>query len=299
MQARNTAASNPGGYKEQLKRINKNSLPFIVLSIVHLSLLVFTLFKKCERHTLTLLLSNISFAYIFEYFVFNVFHSYRYNPKILKKRALDNALGALLSQAIYIPITATFISVFKLGWQWKSIFIIYFHVIELFFLKVKSYKLYWWRPLYTTLLLPIYFASSDYWNANLRSGRTSILWLSTYLSSGVVTKTLAFIWDIFKKQKIGLGRNHTWKEHFLISPLYMLVYVAISLVPAIHKGPATKFLTFMLMLSLNLLLSLLKIINSSQLFIKTAVLNMLMVFLSPALKTFIFAKQKKTDSKSS
>jgi hypothetical protein len=282
-----------------LKRINKNSLPFILLSIIHLSLLLFTLYKRRERHTLTLLLSNISFAYIFEYFVFNVFRSYSYNPKIIKKRALDNALGALLSQSIYIPITATFISVFKLGWKWKSITIVYFFVIELIFLKVNSYTLYWWKPIYTSFLLPIYFACSDFWNSNLRSGRTSILWLSTYLSIGVVTKTLSFIYDIFKKHKIGLGRYHSWKEHFLISPLYMLVFVAISLIPALHKGLTTKFLALLLMMLINTLLSLLKIINSTQLFIQTAVLNLLMVFLSPALKAFIFKKPKKTDSSSS
>ncbi|WP_113930053.1 hypothetical protein [Bacillus sp. P14.5] len=187
-----------------MKRINKNSVPFIMLSFLHIALLIYTLLKKRYRKTITLLLSNVAFAYIFEYFTFNVLQSYRYNPKILKKRQLDNALGALLSQAIYIPITGTFLSIFRLRWPSKFLAIIYFHLIELYFLKINNYRLHWWKPIYTSLLLPVFFAWSDFWSSNLqKKNNKGFLWISTYLSLGVITKTLLFILDIFKNPKSG------------------------------------------------------------------------------------------------
>ncbi|MGM0844682.1 MAG: hypothetical protein ACQEUT_06865 [Bacillota bacterium] len=279
-----------------MKRINKNSLPFIVLLVAHLTLFLFTFYKKHDKKTITLLLSNVAFAYIFEYFVFNVFQSYRYNPKILKKRQLDNALGAMLSQAIYIPITGTFFSVFKLGITWKILAVVYFHFIELYFLKVNNYKLNWWKPVYTTLLLPIYFAWSDFWNEKIIENNKKFLWISTYLSLGVITKTIGFILDIYKQGKIGIGQLHTWREHFLISPLYMFVFSGVALLPAIRNRSSINLLAITIMLILNCSLSHQKIINSRTTFLWVTVQNLFMIFLSPRLKSYIFTSEKKTDS---
>jgi hypothetical protein len=275
-----------------MKRMNKNSLPFIVLSIIHISLLIITLFIRRDRRTITLLLSNISFAYIFEYFVFNVFRSYRYNPKLLKKRQLDNALGAILSQAIYVPISATFLTVFKLGWGGKILFTFYFHLIERLFLKIDNYRLYWWKPVYTTLLLPVSFLVSDFWDMNLRSKNRGVLWLSTYLSVGVVTKTLDFILDILKKPKIGLGYLHTWNEHFLISPLYMFIFSGAALLPAIKNNHLVKGFAFLFMLTLNFYLFSTKIINNRMTLIQVILQNIFMIYLSPVMKALIFEKKK-------
>ncbi|WP_409253884.1 hypothetical protein V1502_08300 [Bacillus sp. SCS-153A] len=275
-----------------MKRINKNSIPYLMLSMLHISLLFYTLVKKGKQRIIPLLLSNISFAYIFEYFVFNVFKSYRYHPKLLRKRKLDNALGALLSQSVFVPVTATFISAFRLGWGSKLFFTLYFHGIELYFLKQKSYKLFWWKPLYTSLLLPFYYVCSDFWDGRLTLKKQGVLWLTTYLSVGVVTKTLAFIVDIFKKPKIGLGRFHTWNEHFLISPLYMFFFSGAALMPAINNKTSTKILTFTLMLSLNCILSFAKIINSKLTFIQVTLQSIFMILLSPRIKSFIFNKNE-------
>jgi hypothetical protein len=275
-----------------LKRINKNSIPFILLSFIQIALFIFALQKKRERETITLLLSNVAFAYIFEYVVFNVLQSYRYNPKILKKRQLDNALGALLSQAIYIPITGTVLSVFRLGWSAKLSAIIYFHSIELYFLKINNYRLHWWKPLYTSLLLPVFFAWSDYWNKNLHQKNKLFLWFSTYLSLGVITKTLLFVVDIFKKPKIGIGMVHTWREHFLISPLYMFICSGVALLPAVKNRTSSKAASMMIMTFINLLLLRMKIINSKTTLIWTTVQNIFMLFLSPRIKSFIFSTPK-------
>ncbi|TYS16126.1 hypothetical protein FZC78_12305 [Rossellomorea vietnamensis] len=275
-----------------MKRINKNSIPFILLSFIHIALFIFTLYKKRDRKTITLLFSNVAFAYIFEYVVFNVLQSYRYNPEILKKRQLDNALGALLSQAIYIPITGTALSVFRLGWPAKFLAIIYFHLIELYFLKINNYRLHWWKPLYTSLLLPVFFAWSDYWNRNLHQKNKLFLWFSTYLSLGVITKTLLFVLDIFKKRKIGIGMVHTWKEHFLISPLYMFICSGAALLPAVNNRTSSKAASMMIMAFINLLLLRMKIINSKTTLMWTTVQNLFMIFLSPRIKSFIFSTPK-------
>lgn len=208
-----------------MKRSKNNKYPFIILFFIQLSLLLVTFIRKKEKKTLfVLLLTNVGFAYLFEYIILNLLHSYKYKPKIFKRSYLDNILGAVLSQAIYIPFTSLFISGFQLGWKMKAFFVVFFHLIERLFIKLRVYKTYWWSPFYTTLLLPIYFTLSDKWLKHLQKGTPVVLMISLFmaiLSTNVNSLYFAAATNNFR---FGRGYFHTWGEHFSLAPLYSIVF---------------------------------------------------------------------------
>lgn len=82
--------------------------------------------RKIKKQLFTLLMSNIGLAYLFEFFVLNLFTAYTYKPGILKNAHLDNIFGAILSQAIFVPFTAVFLTARKVGWIGKLLSGVYF-----------------------------------------------------------------------------------------------------------------------------------------------------------------------------
>lgn len=206
-----------------MSRKRNNKYPFIILLVIHTSLLLFTFLKKKDRKSLAVLLfSNMGFAYLFEFIVLNIFQAYNYKPRILKKRYQDNILGAILSQAVYIPFAALFITAFQLKWKGKVFFVTYFYIVERTFEKLRVYKTIWWRPLITTILLPVYFSLSDYWYKHLRNGTRFVLLSSLFLAIMGTGVNILFLGAVFRNFRFGRGLIHSWKEHFIIAPLYCI-----------------------------------------------------------------------------
>lgn len=202
----------------------KNFTPFLILTFVHMLLLFFTFYKNKDRKRLFLLLmSNVGLAYLFEYIVLNLFQAYRYRPKLLKQKYLDNIFGAVLSQAIIIPFTGVFITAQNLKWRAKLFFIFYFNIIEFFFISQKVYKVMWWKPIYTSIGLPVFFSISDYWYKGLKAKKAPLLFITLYLCILVVGVNLMYIFAVLRKFRFGIGSWHTWKEHFIIAPLYSII----------------------------------------------------------------------------
>ncbi|WP_421378440.1 hypothetical protein ACOJQI_13005 [Bacillus salacetis] len=202
--------------------LNRNSIYFFILALVHLFLLIATLLRKKERITWVLLLTNMGMAYIFEYVVLNYLQAYKYKPSVVKTRYLDNIFGAILSQGIYVPIAATFITVFNGNWKWRAGFSCYFFLIEKLFLKLGLYKLNWWKPYFTPCLLMIYFFISDRMYHAMKGKKQWALATAQYLALEVIGVSLLYCTAASRKLRFGLSRYHSWKEHFLIAPLYSL-----------------------------------------------------------------------------
>ena len=202
----------------------RNRIPFIILLIIHASLMFYTFFKKKDRKDLVVLLfSNIGMAYLFEYFVLNLFKAYKYKPEFLKNQDLDNIFGAILSQAIYVPFTAVLISGFGLGKFWKLLFSIYFTFIDYLFAKLKIYHHYWWKTGYSFFGIIFFFNLSDWWYEQLKNSNKKIQFLSLFLftlSSGV---NILFILAIIKPFRFGYNSNFSWESHFKVLPLYSLI----------------------------------------------------------------------------
>jgi hypothetical protein len=201
-----------------------NKIPFIVLFLIHSGLLGYTFYKsKNKKQLFTLLMSNIGFAYLLEFFVLNLFKAYKYKPRVMKKNYFDNILGAILSQAIFVPFTAVFSTTQKLGWIGKILLGgVYFSLVEIFFLKLKVYKHYWWRTSFTLILIPLYFRISDWWNILLSKKNPFIRFISLFLMIMVTEANLLFVFASARKIRFGFGRYHSWTEHFIIVPLYAI-----------------------------------------------------------------------------
>jgi len=213
-----------GGFNMRKKtRINRNTIPFLFLILIHVSMLLILFKQKNDKRTWILLLSNTGFAYLFEYIILIVFKAYTYKPYIMKKPYFDNLLGALLSQGFYGPITATFLTIFQKNWQWKFGFSLYFCLIEKLFIKLNVYKGNWWKPSYTFMALNLYFYISNGFYKALTSRKKWALFTSHYLSIQVISTTLLFFAAASRKFRMGRGYLHSWREHFIFLPLYSLI----------------------------------------------------------------------------
>lgn len=232
--------------RKKNKPFNKNSVPFLLLAVIHVGMFLILLKQKKQKATWILLLSNICFAYLFEYPTHNLFNGYRYKPSIMKNRFFDSILGAIFSQAIYVPVTATFLTLFKKNWRWKIGFSIFYYCIENLFLRLNIYKVYWWKPIYTLVLLNIYFYISDGFYRALSTQKRWALALAHYFSNEVIWINLMFISAGKRKIRFGRGRFHTWTEHFKIVPLYSLI---LSFIATITSSKSGLFYRLLLLIS--------------------------------------------------
>ncbi|CAH1229787.1 hypothetical protein PAECIP111891_06548 [Paenibacillus allorhizoplanae] len=138
--------------------MSHNSYWYIGLSLISLTLLAYICFKKNTIRSFLHVLIMVQIAYSIETVIYIYLGSYQYHPKIIKNFAYyDSNIGALASNMLAVPVAATFLTTFRLGWFWKIVFIGFFAGVELLFVKLHIYTLYWWRIEYTSLGLPVYF----------------------------------------------------------------------------------------------------------------------------------------------
>jgi hypothetical protein len=278
-----------------LKRIiNSKTLPFLVLLVIHTVILLYTFGKNKNRKSLfILLLSNIGFAYFFEFFTLNLFHSYEYKPKLYKKKYLDNILGAFLSQGVFVPFTSVFISSFGLGWKIKVMFGIYFAIIERIFIKLGIFKNNWWRTIYTVLLIPIYFKISEVWHKCLKNGNGSILFSSFLLMNWVTGLSILNVLGVAHKVRFGLGKLYMWREHFILSTIYWFV-ISIIMTFRLYKNTNWQgwFQSFLFMKIVDWFLIKMGIIKAhfKNLFYMNA-LQIFMIYLSVIYRDIIYRGQ--------
>lgn len=219
----NTTIITSNGWDMKMKLLKRNSFPFLILFFLHSLLLAFSFYKSKERKKLfSLLMSNIGFAYLFEYFVLNIFGAYSYKPKVLKNSYHDNIFGAILSQAIFVPFTAVFLTSLNTGWLGKVFGGLYFTLVEIIFLRLKVYKHHWWKTIYTFLLIPIYFKFSDLWKRNLDQNKGFVQFISLFLMNLVTEANILFLFAGIRKLRFGIGNYHSWYEHFILVPFYAI-----------------------------------------------------------------------------
>lgn len=272
-----------------MKESKLNKYPFLILLIIHSALLLYSFYKNRNKKLFILLLTNIGFAYLFEYFILNLFQAYKYKPKIIKTNYLDNILGAMMSQAIFIPFTAIFITSFQLDWKWKLFFASYFVSIERLFVMLKVYKTNWWKTIFTALLIPLYFYISDGWYKLLDSRNKFAQFVSLYLSISVTGINILYGLVLLRHFRFGIGFMHTWKEHFKIAPLYSLLLSLISAILVRRKGWVPKvaigFIAFLVDITLHRV-NLLK--TNFKTILENLVIHTGMVLVSLGLKKMIY-----------
>lgn len=227
-----------------VKRNNKNYIPFVILLLIHTLMLGYTFYRKKDRKRLfILLLSGTGLCFLFEYLVLSLFSAYQYKPKIFRNKELDNLLGALLSQAVFIPFTAVFLTAFNLGWKGKLFFAFYFSGVEKLFLKLKVHQNNWWKTKFTITLLPLFFFLNDWWYKHLKAGTPIIQFSSLFL--GILVNGLNFLYSrsLFRSTRNSLWHWHDWKQHFKVAPIYSIILSFITAAILKYDGSIKGFIT--------------------------------------------------------
>lgn len=220
--------------------MKKNKIIYALLTLLHLVLLIITFIKKKEKKPWLLFSASVGLAYVFEYFVLNLFRSYIYYPKILKNRRMDSVLGAIVSQAFTLPATATFIAVFRLNWWWKIGFTLFYAGIERLFLYLHLFKRNWWRTSYTLIGLPFYFWLTQKWSYYLWEKPSKWIGYGTlFFTSYINYLNIHFILiAVFKK--IIFRKSGNWNKYvqsFIIGPIYGAIQSVVILIVTIKERP--------------------------------------------------------------
>jgi hypothetical protein len=260
----------------------RNKIPFIILFIIHTCMLGYSFYKsKNKKQLFTLLMADIGFAYLLEYVVLNLFHAYTYKPRIIKKNFFDNVFGAILSQGIFVPFTAVFATIVKIGWVGKLLLGgIYFSLVELIFLRLKVYKHNWWRTIYTLILIPLYFKISDWWNILLDKRNPIVRFISLFLMILVSEANLLFLFASTRKVRFGIGRRHSWSEHFIIVPLYAIVLSIFSTVSFLKQNNwSAKTRVLLMTIGLDQIFKKLKIVKEKFHVVDYFTVRLLVIFL--------------------
>ncbi len=144
--------------------INSHSIWYLGLATISLILLAFVYFKTKNYRSLLLYLGMVGVGYMIEFFIYVLLDSYEYDPDIIARDAYyDNNMGAIASNMLTLPVTATLIAVYRLSWIWIAIFTVLIVGIEWLFLKLGIYHHHWWRTAYTGIGLLVYYRFAKFW----------------------------------------------------------------------------------------------------------------------------------------
>lgn len=148
----------------------------------------------------------------------------------------------IFSQGLYIPVSSTFMSIFNMKWKWKVGFIIFFYCVERLFIFLKIYHINWWKPIYTVILLPIYYWLSDLLYKGLQQQKNITRTLATYLTTTVIETNIMFVLAYHGMIRFKIGKKQSNRFHFMIAPLYSLVMSGVSISLAKEKGLTIRIL---------------------------------------------------------
>ncbi|WP_133257528.1 hypothetical protein [Paenibacillus montanisoli] len=166
--------------------MSPNSIPYLILVALCAIALLILLIHKRAAWPLILLLSFSGMIYVFEFFIFILHDCYRYSPHLVGISYYDNALGAVCSNLLAVPVAAAYIAVYRLNWRWIVCLALAFGGIEWSFLQLGVYEHYWWKTAYTILLLLVFFRFSRQWP----------IWLSGRYRAIEIITLLMFAWSV-------------------------------------------------------------------------------------------------------
>ncbi|MFE8699938.1 hypothetical protein ACFYKX_04795 [Cytobacillus sp. FJAT-54145] len=244
--------------------MKKKTVPFIILAIFHAILFSYT-FNKNRQNTLAILFTSIGIAYVFEYFVLNIFKMYTYYPRVYKNRWIDSVFGALLSQSLFVPIVGTSLVIFNLGWRWRIGVSLFYGLVERLFIRWQIFRNNGWKTGLTVTSMPFYFYIVDKWWREIENGnetKKNVLLFFFYWIN--YTNALYFSLALLHKYffRIGFLKDRYW-EHFILVPIYTLITAVIATMSTLVNEKIKPFGLLILHLFDQLLFKL-KIIQPSR-----------------------------------
>lgn len=203
-----------------------NSYWYLGLAILSILLLIYVYKKTRSTRCLLLFLIMVGLGYLIEAVIYNFGHSYQYYPKLIKHDTFyDSNMGAIASNALALPVAATFIAALRKNWIWILFFISLFAGIEWAFLKLNIYSHNWWRIGYTSFGLLFYFPIAKLFLqmlSNPLKGKLHSIFL--FLSVGPISGSLHIVPIMFFTSRYyELGWfNHRSEDTTAFSAIYYL-----------------------------------------------------------------------------
>lgn len=171
-----------------------NAFWYGVLIAASIIIIIFTLHKTKDKKVIALYTFISGLIYCFEYVVLILFNSYVYYPHLLKNAYFDSLVGAIVSNAFAVPMSAVFIAAVKPKWKWILFITLIFLMIESWFLKIEIYSHNWWRLLYTAMGLICCFLISVKWYSKLTAKITWVVrFITIYFSGILIQSSIVFI----------------------------------------------------------------------------------------------------------
>lgn len=182
----------------------------------------------------------IGVGYFIEGIIYNFLHCYQYYPHFLDHDPIyDSNLGAVASNALALPVAATFIAAFRKNWVWMLSFTGLFIGVEWLFVKLSLYSHNWWRLEYTAMgLLFVYFPIAKVLNRLILQPLKG-LWhfLLLFLIIGPILGTLHILpIMLFSNRYYDLGwfENLSQDTNALATIYYIMLSLLITIAAKFH-----------------------------------------------------------------
>ncbi|NHN28252.1 hypothetical protein [Paenibacillus agricola] len=179
--------------------MNDQTYWYLALALASIALLMYISVKTKDVRSFWLFLAIVGLGYTIEAVIYFFGGSYQYDPAIIKYDSyFDSNLGAVVSNTLSLPVSATFIAVFRLNWKWVLFIIGTIVGIEWLFTTLQIYSHNWWRLEYTALGLPVYYLMAKLFYRHLLKPINK--WLDALvlvLMTVAITGTLHFIPILF------------------------------------------------------------------------------------------------------
>ena len=91
----------------------------------------------------------------------------------------------------------------------------------------------------------IYFYISDWFYKELNAKKEWALVIAQYLATEVIGVTLLYISAVNRKVRFGRGIHHSWREHFIIAPLYSMIRSIFLVKSSSRPGLMPRFTMFL------------------------------------------------------
>ncbi|WP_156178296.1 hypothetical protein [Bacillus sp. SA1-12] len=195
-----------------------------------------------------------------------------------------------------MPIAATVLTAFSLGFRWKLLVAIGYVSIERLFISMKVFGKKWWKTYYTLFFLPIYFTCSDICHRLLKNNHPVAQGLTSYLTITSINVSILFLLTLFGKLKFGFGVINSWREHFIIVPGYSFILSAVLLITYKVKTRLSTYYRMIFVVILDFFLYQKNLLNNKKTILILFPFHILMCFISNKLFNMIY-KVYPVDSK--
>ncbi|MCA0753543.1 hypothetical protein KP806_00650 [Paenibacillus sp. N4] len=240
-----------------------NSIPYLILTAFSVIAISVLMLHKRAAWPLILLLSFSGMIYVFEFFIYLWFDSYRYFPRLVGIPFYDSTLGAVVSNLLAVPVAAAYVAVYRLSWRWIVCLALIFAGIEWLFLELGIYEQYWWKTAYTLIAQLFFFRLARQWPIWLAGRGRVIRFVTLLMISWSVAATLVFVLALTGIRIFHIGYfADPYHDDLFISAIYsFLKAVVLASFVTAGRRPLTKAISLLVIFAAHIVLMRLGIIK--------------------------------------